>query len=201
MAVINVPASKSLTLSNKFPGSNIKDKKIMVGWEGKYNYYSYLFFDIGIIPINISLVSASLVLFKVADFFNSPVPVFNIYPLLKPFSSFTTYENACPIDLDPALEQEFLPFTQDVAIEINITVLLDKWLNNTLKNNGIDIRGKYTEPYPIGYTYFGSAYSKDNTLIPFIRVAFTPKPWIWYLPTSQITYTTQLLSSGKTKET
>lgn len=192
MAVINIPASKSLTLSNKCPDGNIQDKKIIVGSESKYIYYSYLFFDISSIPSNIVLLSATLVLFKVADFFTSPTQKFSIYPLQKQFSSFTTYENDCPIDLDPALKQEFLPFSKDVAIEVNITALFNKWLSNALVNRGIAIKdGTYTKPC-ISHTSFGSAYSKDNMLVPFIRVNFRQNSCGCFLP-QPISYTASVL--------
>lgn len=194
MPVINILASKSLTLSNKVPTGNIQDKKIIVGSENKYTYYSYLFFDTSTIPGDIVLLSATLVLFKFADFFNSPTQKFSVYPLLKQFSSFTTYENSCPIDLDPTLKQEFLPFTNDVAIEVNITTLFDKWLTNTLINRGIAIKdGTYTKPCILSHTCFGSAYSKDNMLIPFIRVHFRQNPCGCFLP-QPLSYTAAVMS-------
>ncbi len=193
MAVINIPAKKSLTLSNKVPTGNIQEKKIIVGSENKYTYYSYLFFDTSMIPGDIVLLSAMLVLFKVADFFNSPTPKFSVYPLLKQFSSFTTYENSCPIDLDPILKQEFLPFTNDVAIEVNITALFHKWINNTFVNRGIAIKdGTYTKPCILSHTCFGSAYCKDNMLIPFIRVHFRQNPYGCFLP-QPISYTASVM--------
>lgn len=193
MAVINIPASKSLTLSNKVATGNIQDKKIIVGSESKYTYYSYLFFDTSIVPSDIVLLSAMLVLFKVADFFNSPTQRFAVYPLLKQFSSFTTYENSCPIDLDPTLKQEFLPFTNDVAIEVNITTLFHKWITNTLVNRGIAIKdGTYTKPCILSHTCFGSAYCKDNMLIPFIRVHFRQNPCGCFLP-QPLSYTASVM--------
>lgn len=186
MAVINIPASKSLTLSNEVPTGNIQDK-IIVGSQSQYIYYSYLFFDTSMLPGDIVLLSATLVLFKVADFFNSPTQLFTIYPLLKQFSSYSSYENPCPIDLDPTLEQEFQPYTKDVAIEVSITALFTKWIDNTLVNRGIAIKDStYTKP-----TGFGTAYSKDNMLIPFIRVHFRQNPCGCFLP--QISYTASVL--------
>lgn len=187
MGVISVPASKSLTLSNKIPNGNIRDKKIIVGWEGKCVYYSYLFFDTSIIPSDVLLLSATLVLFKIDDFFESLTPNFYICPLLKQFSSFTTYENDCPIDLNPTLKKDFLPFTRDVAIEVDITTLFYKWLSNTLVNRGIVIKANYINPH-LCQTSFGSAYSRDNTLIPFIRVHFKQGPYL-----SNITYTATVI--------
>jgi hypothetical protein len=195
MSVINISASKSLTVSNKISGGSINDKKIIVGNECKAIYYSYLFFDTSVIPNCISLLSAQLVLFKITDFFSCTAEKFSVYPLLKQFSSFTTYENSCPIDLDPALRQDFFPFISDVAIEIDITTMVDKWINNTLVNRGIVIKGNNTNPYLSCSTSFGSAYSKDNTLIPFIRVAIKQGPCICFLPKSDITYTANVFPS------
>lgn len=197
MAIINIPASKSLTISNKTSSRNIKNKKIVVGNEYKCVYYSYLFFDTSLIPNCLSIVSATLLLFKVSDFFNCTAKKFSVYPLLKQFSSFTTYENNCPGDLDPALKRDFFPFTSDVAVEVDITTIVDKWLNNTLVNRGIVIKGKNTNPYLSCYTSFGSAYSKDTTLIPSIRVVFKQGPCICLLPKSDISYTATVFPSSR----
>lgn len=189
MAVINIPASKSLTLTNKIPTGNIQDKKIIVGSEGKYTYFSYLFFDMNGIAGDIVVLSAVLVLFKLADFFNSPTQRFLMNPLREQFSSFSTYENDCLIDTDPELKREFLPFTKKVAIEIDITTIFRKWLENTLVNRGVVIKdGVYTKPCILSHTCFGSAYNKDNMLIPFIRVHFKSNS-AGILPVPNLTYT------------
>jgi hypothetical protein len=193
MAAINVLASKSLTVSNKNPTGNKKDRTITVGNDCKYHYYSYLFFDTSIIPNYIALLSATLLLFKVSDFFNCNAETFTVYPLLKQFSSFTTDEDNCSIDTDPALKRDFFPFTSDVAIEMDITPLVDKWINNSLVNRGIVIKGNNPTPYFSSYTSFGSAYSKDNSLIPFIRVTYKQGPYISLLSKADIEYSATVL--------
>ncbi|MBP2644565.1 MAG: hypothetical protein H6Q75_5 [Firmicutes bacterium] len=199
MAVINIPASKSLTLASKIPNGNIKEDKIIVGREGKCNYLSYLYFDLTSIPGSVvELLSATLVLFKTADFLTAPTPVFSIYPLLKQFSSYTTYNNECPIDLEPSLKCDFLPFTHNVAIEIDVTNIVNRWNCNRLANRGIVIKESYAKPYQTGHTSFGSAYNKDNMLIPFLRVK-VKEIWWWLLPPN-LTYTTRVIPPGRAGE-
>lgn len=189
MAVINLPATKSLTLTNRIPLGNINNKKLIVGNRKKDIYYSYLFFDIAKIPDNIVLLSAVLVLFKVSDFFPWRNKKFFVYPLLQEFSSFTTYENPCLIDLNPSLKKEFFPYTKNVAIEVDITKLFSKWMNCLLINQGIVIKDDSKTKLLRGCTSFGSANSKDKTLIPFIRVSFKEKNCCCILPTEKLSYT------------
>ena len=193
MSVINILASKSLTVSTRRLRRGMGDKRIIVGNKRKCNYCSYLFFDTSAIPNSLSLLSAKLVLFKLCDFFSCTAVTFSVYPLLEQFSSYTTYDKDCSVSLDPALKQDFFPFTCEAAIEIDITVIVDMWLKNTLVNRGIVIKSNNTQYPPCCYTAFGSAYSADNTVIPFIRAAFVPGPCLCFLPKSDITYTAKVL--------
>ena len=195
MKTVNIPATKSQTVSNKSSVGKIKDK-ILVGNDYKCIYYSYLFFDTAIIPSHASVISAALILFKVSDFFNCATKKFSVYPSIKQFSSYTTYENDCPVDLDPALKKDFFPFTSDVAVEIDIKAIVEKWINNTLVNRGIVIKSEHSKPYLSCYTAFGSAYSKDTTLIPIIRVVLKEGACIDWLPKADITYTAAVFPSA-----
>lgn len=190
MAVIHLPAIKSLTLSNKLPAGNIQKRVIVIGNKRKRTYYSYLYFDTNMIPSNIALLSATLVLFRAAHFTYCSQPEFVIYPLLKEFSSFTTYLHDCPID--PVLGQAFSPSVNDAAIEVDITVLVNKWLDNSLINKGIAIKPITEEP---GRAFWGSAYCKNKTLIPFIRIIYK-HDHCYCLPISKITYNATVLSSS-----
>lgn len=176
MVTVSIPASRSLTLSSKIPQGNINGPEILVGTDGACNYYSYLYFDLSTIPHDIELLSAELVLFKTADFFHSSLPKFTLRPLLKLFSSYSTYENPCPVDFNPALKQEFRPFTQNVAVEINITPLIAQWLRDTPDNRGIVIqKEKCSESFLLnllGHTRFGSAFNKERMLVPFTRITY-----------------------------
>ncbi|MEL7633021.1 MULTISPECIES: DNRLRE domain-containing protein [Sporomusa] len=192
MSVINILASKSLTVSTRRSRRGMKGKKIIVGNKRKCNYFSYLFFDTSAIPNSLSLLSAKLVLFKLCDFFSCTAVTFSVYPLLDQFSSYTTYDKDCSVSLDPTLKQDFFPFTCEAAIEIDITTIVDMWLKNTLVNRGIVIKGNNTHYPPCCYTSFGSAYSADNTVIPFIRAAFAQGPCLCFLPNSDITYTAKV---------
>ncbi|SHH01180.1 DNRLRE domain-containing protein [Tepidibacter thalassicus] len=167
MRNIIIPASKSLTISNKIPNENINNEFINVGNDGKYYYYSYLFFDISPIPSNIVINSAEIILFKVKDFFNCNTKVFSIYPLSDYFSTFTTYKNHPRINTQ--FKYDFLPFTNNIYIEVNITDILEAWINNTLINKGIILIGDNNQNC---LTTFASALNKDPYLIPFLRVSF-----------------------------
>eukprot|EP00831_Metopus_contortus_P004366 TRINITY_DN11613_c0_g1_i2.p2 TRINITY_DN11613_c0_g1~~TRINITY_DN11613_c0_g1_i2.p2 ORF type:complete len:156 (+),score=57.29 TRINITY_DN11613_c0_g1_i2:84-551(+) len=57
MNSITIPAIKSLTITNKYPDKSLNEDKILVGSDGKYDYYSYLFWDISSIPSNVIAVS------------------------------------------------------------------------------------------------------------------------------------------------
>ena len=93
MGSIIIPASKSLTVTNKFPDENINANYIKVGYKQKFNYISYLFFDISSIPCNALVLNAELVLFKMDKFCENHSKKFIIYQLEDYFSSYTTYDN------------------------------------------------------------------------------------------------------------
>jgi hypothetical protein len=195
MPTISIPASKSLTLSNKIRNGNIKDQKIIVGSKEEYRYYSFLFFNTDIIPGDISLLSATLVLFKVGNPLCCPNQDLAIYSLAQEFSTSTTDANACHIESE--LEQVFSPFSFDVAVEVDITSLVKKWIYNKIINRGIMIktmREKCQDKHILSYASFGSAYCKDKTLIPFIRVIYKQGPSWCCLPVP-ITYTATVIPS------
>lgn len=186
MAVVNVPASKSLTLSSKTPLKNIKQNKIFIGGQGRYVYYSYLFFNIDMIPGNISLLAANLVLFKTGKL--QETRRFAIYPLLQEFCSLTTYLHSCPFEVCPALRRTFNVSAKDIVVETDITGLFGKWLDNTLVNRGIAIIEENFNFKTTGRASFGSAYSKDKTLIPYIRVMYKEKEQPFYFPIPNMGY-------------
>lgn len=169
-----IPACKSLTISSKHPQENIKGETIFVGKEEKHIYYSYLYFDISILPDNIELVSADIVLFKQNQFVKLNIREFYIYPLNNYFSSYTTYEN--PPSWNKKYQKVFYPYTKNVAIITNITDIVGKWLECKLPNQGLFLCfDDRCENIPL--MYFGSAYSKDKTIIPFIRVCYKILPY------------------------
>ncbi|WFD11280.1 DNRLRE domain-containing protein [Tepidibacter hydrothermalis] len=167
MRNIIIPASKSLTVSNKFPNKNLNDETISIGNDGTYYYHSYLFFDISALPDNISIHSAEIALFKVEDFFDCYTVKFSIYPILDYFSDFTTWENHPRVDMN--VKKNFIPLTCNVCSEIDITDIVIMWSNNTLINKGLFLVGDFTKP---SLTSFGSALNKDTYLIPFLRISF-----------------------------
>ena len=87
MKSLIIPAIKSLTITNKHPDKSVNEDTIIVGSDGEYNYYSYLFWDISLIPSNVIISSAKLTLFKVDNFFYDINKKISISPLYEYFSS------------------------------------------------------------------------------------------------------------------
>ncbi|MCJ7690446.1 MAG: DNRLRE domain-containing protein [Clostridiaceae bacterium] len=164
MASILIPATRSLTVTNRLPNGNINDDTIIVGNDGGDNYISFLFFDISAIPINVSISSEELVLFKTNNFYNDSGKEFFIYPLSDYFSTYTTFNN--PPRINGSIKKKFSPIISSVAVSVNLTYIVSLWLENKLTNTGIAIFDKNNSIL----AKFGSSISKDNYLIPFIKV-------------------------------
>lgn len=169
---IIIYASKSLTIRKKHCNS-IKDDplafdndSIVVGNNRYNNYVSYLYFDTSPIPDGIKNLTAELVLFKLNDFFYKDA-WFAIYPLVDYFSSFTTSENSP--EFDKSSKVEFNPFTNKVALEIDLSDIVNKWVDNSLINKGIVLSPNGERK---SVARFGSAFINDVTLVPFLRVSF-----------------------------
>ncbi|MCY6371033.1 DNRLRE domain-containing protein [Clostridium ganghwense] len=158
-------------MSSKFPQENINGETIIVGNDGNDFYGSYLFFDTSSIPDNISIHSSEIVLFKVTDFFYDYNKNFSICPIADYFSSFTSYETRPKIYKN--FSEIFNPFTCGVAVEIDITNIVRGWLQNLIINKGLFL---YSSNSNSSLTSFGSALSKDNYLIPILRVSFKKSP-------------------------
>lgn len=191
MAIIQIPASYSLTVSNRNKRRNKREKIMFVGNKHKSIFYSYLYFDLNAVPNGIPLKSATLLLFKVADFFCCPLVKFSVCPSVKQLCSFSGFE--ADLSVESAPKTEFLPFTREAAIEIDITAVVNKWLNNELANRGLVIKSNNYSPYLSCVTAFGSAFSKDASLKPFIKLELKQGSYICLLPNSDITYTARVL--------
>lgn len=168
MSIILIPATKSLTVTNKLPNGNINNDIITIGSDGKYDHISYLFFDISTIPSNVSILDAELILFKTNTFYNNFREEFCIYPLSDYFSTYTTFNNRPK--MNTIIKKSFYPITSKVAITINLTCFISLWIKNQLTTTGIALLGKNTNTL----AEFGSSICKDNYLIPFIKVLVRP---------------------------
>ncbi len=164
MSNIIIPAAKSITITNKFPSKSFKEDTIEVGSDGKYKYYSYLFFDISSVPNDVSILKAELVLFKTDNFFNDNSKKFSVKPLREYFSTYSTYENKPAADYYNKIN--FYPITSKVAVTINITSIILLWIKNRLVNKGIVMYGESKD----ALIKFGSSNCDDKYLIPFIRI-------------------------------
>ena len=67
MPNIIVPATKSITVSSKFPDSSFRKKIIRIGFQNKYIWNSFLFFDIS--PVKSDYAKSAVLTFKTSDFF------------------------------------------------------------------------------------------------------------------------------------
>ncbi|MGH4120175.1 DNRLRE domain-containing protein [Clostridium sp.] len=167
MASILIPATRSLTVTNRLPNGNINDNTIFVGNDGGYNYISYLFFDISAIPTNVSISSAELVLFKTNKFYNDSKQEFFIHPLSDYFSTYTSFNNQPRVNR--SLKKKFNPIISDVAVSVNLAYFVSLWLSNKLNNTGIAL---FSENHSV-LAEFGSSMSVDSYLTPFIKVVIS----------------------------
>ncbi|GFZ33526.1 hypothetical protein CSC2_40520 [Clostridium zeae] len=169
MASIIIPASKSITITNKLPDGNINGDTIIVGNDTTSSYFSYLFFDLSPLPSNISVNYAELTLFKTDNFYNDVTKVFGIYPC-DYFSTYTTFKNRPKAD--PFSVKYFYPIATEVSVKIPLTYFVSGWINNPKRSTCVQLFAKSKNTI----ASFGSAISKDNYLIPFLKVSFTPIP-------------------------
>ncbi|MBK1813408.1 DNRLRE domain-containing protein [Clostridium sp. YIM B02505] len=167
MASIIIPASKSITITNKLPDSNINGDTIVVGNDGMSSYFSYLFFDLSPLPSNISVSYAELTLFKTDNFHNDVTNIFGIYPC-DYFSTYTTFKNRPKPD--PFSTKHFYPITSEVAVKIPLTYFVSGWISNPKRSTCVQLFAKSKNTT----ASFGSAINKDDYLIPFLKVSFTP---------------------------
>lgn len=194
MSKIIIPATKSITVSSKFPNRSFKKKTITIGFKKKYICNSCLFFDIGFIE-SACVKSAMLTLFKTSVFFFISGIEFYIAPLLSPFSSTSTYYD-CQ-NFDEKLAVKFSPFLREVTVQIDMTTIVNKWLDNTLPNYGLVIIGRRMNLKESGCVSFGSAYNSDNTLIPIIDIDYKPNIFCLLPPPPSLRYTTNLIQPNR----
>ena len=166
MASIIISASKSLTVTNKFPNENIKSDFIKVGYEQNFKYISYLFFDISSIPSNTKILSAELTLFKTNNFYEDYCKKFVICQLEDYFSSYTTFNNRPQINF--CINKIFHPIIREVSITIDIKRFVLLWIEAKRICTGIMLA---SEPN-CNISEFGSSNSQDKYIIPFIKIIY-----------------------------
>lgn len=175
MANIIIPASKSLTVTSRFPFRGINENTIKIGHDRLYNYISYLSFDISSIPPNITVSKAELVLFKTDNFIDNKNIRYHIYPLNDYFSPFTNYNRRPSINRD--IKKEFYPMTSKAAVTVDVTEFVSLWIKDKLPTTGIALLNDNSTHYAnccSSYAKFGSSMCPNSSLVPFIRIVFTP---------------------------
>jgi hypothetical protein len=168
LSSVIIPATKSLTITNKFTDGNLNEDTIIVGNDGEYRYFSYLFFDISRIPVDASIYNAELVLFKTNNFYNDSSKEFCLCQLSDYFSSYSTFENRPKIN--PFMKIFFYPITTKVAVTVNLTDLFIWWVKNKLTNTSIALFNIQKNIL----AEFGSSICKDTYLTPYINVSTRP---------------------------
>ena len=169
MICIDINAEKSLTISN-IPLTT-KDSDLIVGRFLTIYYISYLYFPLPPIPSN-TIENARLVLFRTGTSLNCPnaKEAIDVHPLLDYFSSRTNMLNRPKYD--PALTQGNIT-VGTVSVEIDLTDIVNSWAKGQLINKGIILaKGQQF----LGFSRFGSAYTKDPTLKPVLRVLCKERP-------------------------
>lgn len=165
MSNIIIPASKSLTVTNKSPKENINSNHIKVGYHQKFKYISYLFFDISSIPPNAKILSAKLVLFKTNNFYEDNKELV-IYQLDDYFSSYTTYNNRPKVNKD--IKENFSPFTSKISVTVDVTKFVLLWIKSKSICTGLMLAGDSN----CSLSSFGSSISSDSYIIPFIEIKY-----------------------------
>lgn len=170
MKTLLIPASKSLTITNKFPWKNFNIDRIKVGYDGNYLYYSYLFFNLSSLPRNIVIYNSKLILYKLDKFYNDKHSKFLISPLKEDFNKYTTYYNP------PAYYRHkripFYPITSKIAISTDITPIVCDWIINRKNNKGIILYNKSD--------YITASFTSSKTpydyLVPLLKINYDIYP-------------------------
>jgi hypothetical protein len=163
---LTIPASKSLTLTDKIPNGNIQDYKIIVGYDNEFEYHSLLYFNISSLPNNIIVDNAKLTLFKCDGFHNDKSVEFIIYPIYDHFSIYTTYFRIPSVDKFSGTK--FYPLTSKSTVTIDITHIVSSWSKNASSNKGIIISNLWNN----SIASFGSALAKKQQIVPFIIITY-----------------------------
>ncbi|SHI04408.1 hypothetical protein SAMN02745196_02501 [Clostridium collagenovorans DSM 3089] len=173
MSLTDVYASKSITISDRFPNENVNSEEVFIGNINKFRYITYLYFDLSSLEKLCKISSSKLVLFKSRteeycyDNYMRDKE-YGIYVLKEYFSSLTNYNNMPQYDCTH--EIKFIPNTNKIYTEIDISKIVKLWQEGILSNKGLMLTGNTWSSKPLIY---GSSKNKDITLKPFLRVNYS----------------------------
>lgn len=165
MPSIEIPSSKSLTVLNNYAKKNIRSNIITIGKGKKYDYISYLYFELPISSAYMEVCSAEIVLFKTGNSVYESDNYYWVCPLLEDFSTYTNYYNRP--NYESSLGIVFSIRKDEIYSQINITPIVMQWINNNLSNKGLTIFADSDSEQVITY---GSALNNDKYLVPFLRI-------------------------------
>lgn len=170
MPEIVLTAERSLTTTTADLNGNINTDTLYIGRDENNAYRSYLYFDTSSLSDTLNIVSVSLILPIIKDFYPCCKKCFFVYPLTSDFGDYTTFLNF-PTFGSPYTKMRYL----SGPVEIDITNIVSNWINNNLVNYGLMIKGTESS---CSLMTFGSAINPDPNLVPKLRIIYSlgPKP-------------------------
>lgn len=174
MSLTDVYASKSITISDRFPNENVNSEEVFIGNRNKFRYITYLYFDLSSLEKSYKISSAKLILFKSRneqqccnnDYVKDKN--YGIYILKEHFSGLTNYNNKPRYY--SAQGVNFISNPNQIYDEIDINNIVQLWQDNIFDNKGIMLSGNTMESKPLIY---GATKNNDTTLKPFLRVNYS----------------------------
>lgn len=197
MAILDLVCKNSVSFSTDCYNTKTDNKRLYVG--GAYNYISFLYFPIPPYLYNKELVSAKLILFKHPlskhkvigskrcyseycyyykehdcikeyDCNNDKSNKYILCPLLEYFSVYSDSYSVPKADLSKKIS-----FVNDVTLcytEIDITKIMESWLNEDIDNKGVMLFGNDFS----NLISYGSENDDVAGMHPVIRLAYKEKP-------------------------
>lgn len=141
MPYIDLRCRESAYIPNECTNAITGRDRLMLGG----NYKTYLFWDLQSYSYAKKVKQASIILYKIPTEYNSACcqcdqeSQYEIYPLLNYFSIYCARYNQP--EIDTKLEVQFQQEEQASYLKIDITKIVEKWLNQDLDNKGLLIEG------------------------------------------------------------
>lgn len=199
MSLIDIYASKSITISDRFPSENVNSGEVFIGNIGKFHYITYLYFDLSSLKSFDTIASAKLVLFKsrgsqlCCGDYCAKNREYGVYVLKDHFSILSNYNNMP--QYDTTQEVKFISNPNNIYIEIDVSKVVQLWQDGIFDNKGLMLVGNKWSSIPLIY---GSSKSKDNTLKPFLRVYYSKESIVPSHVDLECNY--EIISSVNTKD-
>lgn len=161
--------------SYNFPNSGNEQESLALG----HRRVIYLFFNFASCLTGRTLLKADLILFKFPSaIFNigkdldphNPANQYTLYPLLELFSAFNDMFVPPAIDYSRGIRFEYSCCKS--YTKIDITQIVQDWIQSKLENNGLLLVSSNTAPY----VFYASNQYKILGMRPFIRMKYEDIP-------------------------